>query len=61
MTVMKWMSCIVPILEVLGRAQGQAIVQIQVQRELSAELRGTVQRGESAAADGHWAISLRNR
>ncbi len=34
MTVMKWMSCIVPILEFVGRAQGQAIVQIQVQPQL---------------------------
>ena len=25
MTVMKWMSCIVPILEFVGRAHGQAI------------------------------------
>ncbi len=34
MTVMKWMSCIVPILEFVGRAQGQAIVQIQVQPQV---------------------------
>src|SRR4051812_45854256 len=34
MTVMKWMSCIVPILEFLGRAHGQAIVQIQVQPQV---------------------------
>jgi hypothetical protein len=30
-------------------------------REFSAELRGAVQMGESAAADGPWAISPRNR
>ena len=34
MTVMKWMSCIVPILEFVGRAHGQAIVQIQVQPQV---------------------------
>src|SRR5664279_2062337 len=34
MTVMKWVSCIVPILEFVGRAQGQAIVQIQVQPQV---------------------------
>src|ERR1039458_7554523 len=34
MTVMKWMSCIVPILEFVGRAQAQAIVQIQVQPQV---------------------------
>src|SRR6266568_3779991 len=34
MTVMKWMSFIVPILEFVGRAQGQAIVQIQVQPQV---------------------------
>ena len=34
MTVMKWMFCIVPILEFVGRAQGQAIVQIQVQPQV---------------------------
>src|SRR5437667_122212 len=31
MTVMKWVFCIVPILEFVGRAHGQAIVQTQVQ------------------------------
>src|SRR6266567_9184505 len=31
---MKWMSFIVPILEFVGRAQGQAIVQIQVQPQV---------------------------
>ena len=34
MTVMKWVCCIVPILEFVGRAQGQAIVQIQVQPQV---------------------------
>jgi hypothetical protein len=34
MTVMKWVFCIVPILEFVGRAQGQAIVQIQVQPQV---------------------------
>ena len=34
MTVMKWVSCIVPILEFVGRAHGQAIVQIQVQPQI---------------------------
>ena len=34
MTVMKWVSCIVPILEFVGRAHGQAIVQIQVQPQV---------------------------
>ena len=34
MTVMKWMSCIVSILEFVGRAHGQAIVQIQVQPQV---------------------------
>ena len=34
MTVMKWMSCIVPILGFVGRAQGQAIMQIQVQPQV---------------------------
>jgi hypothetical protein len=34
MTVMKWVSCIVPILEFVGWAQGQAIVQIQVQPQI---------------------------
>src|SRR6266481_1475239 len=34
MTVMKWVSCIVPILELVGRAQGQTIVQIQVQPQV---------------------------
>src|SRR6266852_4306956 len=31
---MKWMFCIVPILEFVGRAHGQAIVQIQVQPQI---------------------------
>ena len=34
MTVMKWMSCIVPILEFVGRAHGQAIVHMQVQPQV---------------------------
>jgi len=34
MTVMKWVYCIVPILEFVGRAHGQAIVQIQVQPQI---------------------------
>src|SRR5712671_4841185 len=34
MTVMKWVLCIVPILEFVGRAHGQAIVQIQVQPQI---------------------------
>ena len=34
MTVMKWMSWIVPMLEFVGRAHGQAIVQIQVQPQV---------------------------
>src|SRR5258707_6182011 len=34
MTVMKWVFCIVPILEFGGRAPGQAIVQIQVQPQI---------------------------
>src|ERR1700680_2486928 len=34
MTVMKWVLCIVPILEFVGRAHGQAIVQIQVQPQV---------------------------
>jgi hypothetical protein len=34
MTVKKWMFCIVPILEFVGRAHGQAIVQIQVQPQV---------------------------
>src|ERR1035437_8073329 len=34
MTVMKWMFWIVPILEFVGRAHGQAIVQIQVQPQV---------------------------
>ncbi|HWB84538.1 MAG TPA: hypothetical protein VG675_10385 [Bryobacteraceae bacterium] len=34
MTVMKWVSCIVPILEFVGRVHGQAIVQIQVQPQI---------------------------
>src|SRR5438477_10170199 len=34
MTVMKWVFCIVPILEFVGRAHGQAIVQIQVQPQI---------------------------
>src|SRR5947209_12573459 len=34
MTVMKWMSCILPILEFVGRARGQAVVQIQVQPQI---------------------------
>ena len=34
MTVMKWVFCIVPILEFVGRAHGQAIVQIQVQPQV---------------------------
>src|ERR1039458_10527411 len=34
MTVMKWMSCIVPILQFVGRAHGQAIVHMQVQPQV---------------------------
>ena len=34
MTVMKWVLCIVPILEFVGRARGQAVVQIQVQPQI---------------------------
>src|SRR5258708_40151109 len=34
MTVMKWVACIVPILEFVGRAHGQEIVQIQVQPQV---------------------------
>jgi hypothetical protein len=34
MTVMKWVFCIVPILEFVGRAHGQAIVQVQVQPQV---------------------------
>src|SRR5213082_970101 len=34
MTVMKWVLCIVPLLEFVGRARGQAIVQPQIQPQV---------------------------